>query len=160
MDHRTRTTALASLASLALLLPGAGTLAQTPGAPAPAAGSAPVEISITGLRSVRGKVVACLWRDQRGFPSCGKSATARRIVVPVSAATMSIRFPDVAPGRYAVTVEHDENGDGKSGRNLIGMPTEGVGVSNNPGGMPGWAKSLVTLPGAAAVPIRIRYLFR
>lgn len=121
--------------------------------------SASVAISVTGLHSAKGKLVACLWRDKAGFPSCNKSRTARRLVLPVSGQAMRVEFPDVAPGRYAVTVEHDENGDGKSGRNLIGMPTEGVGVSNNPGGMPGWDKSLVTLPAAAALTIRMRYLF-
>lgn len=116
-------------------------------------------VTVTGLHSAKGKLVACLWKEKPGFPSCGKSRTARRLVLPVNGTTMSLEFPDVAPGHYAVTVEHDENGDGKSGRNFIGMPTEGVGVSNNPGGMPGWEKSLVPLSGPVTLTIRMRYLF-
>lgn len=142
--------------AFALLSAGAAVAQATA---ASTAAPASVAISVTGLHSAKGKLVACLWRDKAGFPSCNKSRTARRLVLPVSGQAMRVEFPDVGPGRYAVTVEHDENGDGKSGRNLIGMPTEGVGVSNNPGGMPGWDKSLVTLPAPAALTIRMRYLF-
>jgi len=145
--------------TLALTLAALPLLAGATLATAQAAPGASLAVSVTGLHSAKGKLVACLWRDKAGFPSCSKSRTARRMVVPVSGQAMRIEFPDVAPGRYAVTVEHDENGDGKSGRNFIGMPTEGVGVSNNPGGMPGWDKSLIDVSGPAAITVKIRYLF-
>lgn len=123
-------------------------------APKPAS----LAVSATGLRSTKGKLLACLWRDKVAFPNCPKSKTARRLAIPVTGQTQRFEFPDVAPGRYAVTLEHDENGDGKGGRNFIGMPTEGVGVSNNPGGMPGWDKSLIDVSGPAAITVKIRYL--
>ena len=40
-------------------------------------------------------------------------------------------FDNVEPGEYALTVLHDENGNGKLDTNLLGMPKEGYGVSNN-----------------------------
>ncbi len=126
---------------------------------AEAARPASLAVSVTGLHSTKGKIIACLWRDKAGFPSCAKSKTAQRITLPVSGATMQLNFPDLTPGRYAVTVEHDEDGDGKMGRNFIGMPTEGVGASNNPGGMPGFEKSLVTVGAGSAIMVRIKYLF-
>lgn len=118
-----------------------------------------LNVTVTGIKTAQGKLIACLWTDKTGFPSCSKSRTARRLVVPVTGTTMRLSFPDVRPGQYAVTVEHDENGDGKMGRNFIGMPTEGVGVSNNPGGMPGFAKSLVGVGAGTAIEVRMRYLF-
>ena len=122
---------------------------------------APLSVAVSGLHSTKGRIIACLWRDKTGFPSCAKSRSAVRVTLPVSATSMDVRFPDVAPGRYAVTIEHDENGDGKMGHNFIGMPTEGVGVSNNPGGMPGWEKSLFnTAPGGGGgISVRMKYLF-
>jgi len=122
---------------------------------------APLSVAVSGLHSTKGRIIACLWRDKAGFPSCAKSRTALRVTLPVTATSMDVRFPDVAPGRYAVTIEHDENGDGKMGHNFIGMPTEGVGVSNNPGGMPGWEKSLFnTAPGGGGgIAVKMRYLF-
>jgi len=142
--------------ALPLLVAAGGAVASEVRAQAQPASLA---VTVTGIKATQGKLIACLWRDKAGFPSCAKSRTARRLVLPVSGATMQLTFPDLAPGRYAVTVEHDENGDGKLGRNFIGMPTEGVGASNNPGGMPGYAKSLVRVDGAGAITVRIRYLF-
>ena len=37
----------------------------------------------------------------------------------------------VKPGTYAVSTFHDENSNGKLDTNLLGIPTEGVGASNN-----------------------------
>ncbi|MBD9470248.1 DUF2141 domain-containing protein [Pseudoxanthomonas sp. PXM01] len=49
-------------------------------------------------------------------------------------------FKDLAPGAYAVLVTHDENGNGKLDSNMIGMPIEAYGFSNNPNVMrkPTW----------------------
>ena len=116
-------------------------------------------VAVTGLHSTKGKLVACLWQDKKGFPSCEKSSTARRVVVPASGTAMQVTFPDVVPGTYAVTIHHDEDGNGKMRHNFIGMPMEGVGVSNNPGGMPGFTKSLVTVSAGSTISIRMRYLF-
>ena len=40
-------------------------------------------------------------------------------------------FSGVTPGRYAVSVFHDENNNGKLATNFVGMPKEGVGASTN-----------------------------
>jgi uncharacterized protein (DUF2141 family) len=48
---------------------------------------------------------------------------------------LSVRFGDLAPGRYAVRVMHDENGNRKLDTNFVGIPTEGYGFSNNPRAM-------------------------
>ena len=116
-------------------------------------------VTVTGLHSAKGQLIACLWTDKKAFPSCEKSETARRLVLPVSGTEMQLSFPGVAPGDYAVTVHHDEDGNGKMKHNFIGMPKEGVGISNNPGGMPGYSKSLVKVAADSAITIRMRYLF-
>ncbi len=132
---------------------------NTPAVHAQAPRAATLSVTVTGLHSTQGKLVACLWNDKQGFPSCEKSSSARRLVLPVSSTTMQISFPDVTPGDYAVTIHHDEDANGRMKHNFIGMPKEGVGVSNNPGGMPGFGKSLVTVSGPGAITIRMRYLF-
>jgi uncharacterized protein (DUF2141 family) len=40
-------------------------------------------------------------------------------------------FSNLAPGTYAVAVVHDENGNGRLDKNLLGVPSEGYGVSHN-----------------------------
>lgn len=153
MPRHARVLAAASLLApaIAVVIPAA--------VPAEAQDSGSLVVTVTGLHSAKGQLIACLWRDKDGFPSCEKSKTAMRRTIRVSGPSMEISFPGVAPGQYAVTVLHDEDGNGRMKHNLIGMPAEGVGVSNNPGGMPGYGKSLVTVGGASAITVRIRYLF-
>lgn len=43
--------------------------------------------------------------------------------------TSQVIFQGLAPGRYAVNILHDENGNGKIDRGLI-LPKEGIGFSN------------------------------
>ena len=146
------------IATLAAIATGAACATLALAEPAPVqAGS--LTVNVTGLHSGKGKLVACLWRSKDGFPSCEKSPAATRLVVPVTATTMALSFARVAPGSYAVTVFHDEDGNGRMKRNLIGMPAEGVGASNNPGGMPGFAKSLFRVGGDGAITVKMRYLF-
>ena len=51
--------------------------------------------------------------------------------VPMRAGTARLVFPGLAPGRYAVRAFADENGNGKLDTNLLGMPTERYGFSND-----------------------------
>ena len=115
-------------------------------------------VTVTGLENTRGKLVACLWTEKSGFPSCHKSKTAKRKTSAITGRTMRVVFPNVAPGSYAVSVEHDEDSNGKLKTNFIGMPKEGVGISNNPGGIPGWTKAQVAVDGDTAISITMRYL--
>jgi len=45
--------------------------------------------------------------------------------------SVSYSFKDLTPGRYAVAVVDDENGNGKLDSNFLGIPTEGFGFSND-----------------------------
>jgi len=62
----------------------------------------------------------------------------------------------------AVSVFHDENGNGKLDRNFIGMPKEGVGASNDAVGTLGPPKfddaRFSYKGGAQSLTIHLRYL--
>jgi uncharacterized protein (DUF2141 family) len=109
------------LAATALCLTGAG------GAPEPAT----VQLVLTGLRSSAGEVRVCLWREAQSFPHCGKGQNVRMLAAP-AAAEVRLAFRDLEPGSYAVSVIHDENGNRRLDRSVVGIPTEGVGFSHNP----------------------------
>jgi uncharacterized protein (DUF2141 family) len=68
-------------------------------------------------------------------------------------------FTHLRPGRYAVIVLHDENGNGGLDRNLLGVPVEAYGFSNGAEGFlgpPSFAAAAVTLgPGDHAVHIQL-----
>ena len=158
----TRSRLLIGAAVLSALL-GAGWLPDA-SAQAPASRAsepATVEVAITNLRSTRGKVWLCLWKEgaTAGFPSCDKGKPLASRSAPASAPRVA--FTGLQPGAYAVTMFHDEKGTGAPEMNLLGMPTSGIGLSNNPVilGPPTFAKSRFVVPGTTRVTIETKYLF-
>lgn len=55
----------------------------------------------------------------------------------ISGGTARIVFPGLPPGGYAVAAYHDENGNGKLDTGFLGIPTEGLGASNDAKGFMG-----------------------
>jgi uncharacterized protein (DUF2141 family) len=93
--------------------------------------AADLALTIAGARSTDGVVSICLWSDGRNFPDCSKSATAERRTVSASALGQPIVFTGLKPGTFSVSALHDENDNGKLDTNLIGIPKEGIAVSND-----------------------------
>jgi uncharacterized protein (DUF2141 family) len=96
-------------------------------------GAAPthdVSVAVSGLRSAKGVVRACMTTDPVRFPRCAGDAGSYRLVVP-AAASVKLAFHGVTPGRYAIALLHDENGNGKADRAMGMMPTEGYGFSRD-----------------------------
>jgi uncharacterized protein (DUF2141 family) len=87
-------------------------------------------IAVQSLRSDGGIVRAAIYGSPAGFPLSKKKA-ARIVDAPIHDGVAEVQFPDLAPGDYAVVIYHDENSNGKLDQNLVGMPTEGYGFSNN-----------------------------
>jgi uncharacterized protein (DUF2141 family) len=79
-------------------------------------------VTITGLLDAQGEVGCALYRSATGFPM--DPASAVRVKHPAKPGTVECRFPDLAPGRYAVAVSVDQNKNGKTDKNFVGMPTE------------------------------------
>jgi uncharacterized protein (DUF2141 family) len=94
--------------------------------------SADVFVSITGVRSASGTVLACLWSSGWGFPSCEEGrSNVRQVKVPAVQGTVSFLFENVPDGKYAISVGHDQNNDGVLERHrYLKYPIEGAGVSN------------------------------
>lgn len=129
-------------------------------APAPATpGTASLEIAVDGLRSTRGVIRICLTADPKNFPGCTNDKAAITRTVP--AGQRVIRFDAIAPGTYAASLIHDENGNAKLDT-VLGVPREGFGFSRNPKigfGPPKFAAAEFALAGVAQVQqVRMRYL--
>ncbi|MFC3713468.1 DUF2141 domain-containing protein [Sphingoaurantiacus capsulatus] len=100
------------------------------------ASSAPPEpvtltIMLVGLRSSEGEVRVCVFPRADGFPDCAKVEGVRRVAAP-AAPEVRLTVEGLTPGAYAVSVIHDENGNRKLDKSVVGMPTEGIGFSRNP----------------------------
>jgi len=87
-----------------------------------------VSVEITGAASSKGQVLVALYNEETFLKKPLK--TLRIDLAPGTAVTGVFR--DVPEGTYAVVAFHDENGNSKVDRNLIGIPTEKIGFTNNP----------------------------
>jgi uncharacterized protein (DUF2141 family) len=90
-------------------------------------------VRVTGARNTKGKIWVTLFRDAQGFPDDPSKAIRQQSVeIDPSGMSAQVTFRDVPQGTFAVSVLHDENGNGKMDKNFVGMPKEGYGASNNP----------------------------
>jgi uncharacterized protein (DUF2141 family) len=121
---------------------------------------ASLDVSISGLRSLKGNVLVCLTPNAKAFPNCAKDAQARKAVVPAAKAA-TIRFADLAPGIYAIALVHDENGNGKMDVAIM-IPREGFGFSRNAMGSLGPPKFAAAqfgiAPGENAQAVKVKYM--
>jgi uncharacterized protein (DUF2141 family) len=88
-------------------------------------------VKVIGLRNSKGVVGVALFSKAVGFPEASEQALqAKNLAIKDGSA--EVTFPNVPAGTYAVSVRHDENQNGKLDKNLLGIPKEGYGASNNP----------------------------
>lgn len=87
-------------------------------------------VKLHGIRAQTGLVKVAVVDSQEAWD--GKAAPVRADGAPAQAEEASFTFKDLKPGSYAVMITHDENGNGKMDTNVVGMPLEGYGFSNNP----------------------------
>jgi Uncharacterized protein conserved in bacteria len=129
-------------------------------ASAAAVADAGVSVTVTGLRSAKGQVLACLTTRADSFPDCDKDPLAHRLVVPAGE-QVHLDFGLVADGRYAVSLIHDENANGKLDTRLM-IPREGFGFSRDAPvrmGPPSFDKAAFAVDGEEVrLSVRMRYL--
>jgi uncharacterized protein (DUF2141 family) len=120
-----------------------------------------VTVTVTNLRSAKGQVLACLTARPKTFPNCEKDPAAKAVTVPAGT-SVELRFGDVAPGRYAISLFHDENSNRKLDKKLM-MPAEGYGFSRNAAvvlGPPSFASAAFAVAsGEQHQAIKMRYMF-
>jgi len=87
-------------------------------------------LEIGGFRNAKGAAHLCLTSNPAYFPDCGRDPQAVKRTVTVKGLG-TVRIHGIKPGRYALSVIHDENGNGKLDT-WLGIPREGFGFSRNP----------------------------
>jgi uncharacterized protein (DUF2141 family) len=114
-------------------LPGAATAAAVLLVASVASAAEPgrIEVSVSGVSAAKGLVGCALFSSKTGFPLETKKHATAQVRVPAAGGTATCVFENVSPGEYAVAVVHDTNGNEQADTNFLGIPTEGVGVSNN-----------------------------
>lgn len=91
--------------------------------------SAPLSIQVRGFAHEHGHAVANLFRE--GDDVLKPDKAYRHVQADIHDGKATIAFPDLAYGKYAVSVFHDENGNGKLDHNIFRIPAEPLGFSNH-----------------------------
>jgi uncharacterized protein (DUF2141 family) len=89
-----------------------------------------VKVSLSGLNKATGQILFSLYESADGFPDQPKKAFQIGSV-PVHSRYLTISIESLPPGKYALAIIHDENGNGRLDKNKLGIPIEPVGFSNN-----------------------------
>jgi uncharacterized protein (DUF2141 family) len=89
-----------------------------------------IKICIGNLRNSDGMVGVALYQAKEGFPDKTERAFEGKKVAAGDHCV--VMFENLPYGTYAISVLHDENGNGKMDKTIIGIPREGFGTSNNP----------------------------
>lgn len=114
------------------------------------ANAADMTIDVAGLKNANGKVMVAVFDSADHF----LKQPLRTGTVDAHAGTVHMLLTGLPPGDYAISLFHDQNGNGKLDKNLIGMPIEPYGFSNDAAGAygpPTFQQSLTHLVDAGAV---------
>ena len=121
-----------------------------------------VSVIVTGVRNAKGTVTACLTALPTAFPNCKADPAARHLNVPAVSGSVTLDFGQLAPGRYAVSLFHDENSNGRLDTVLL-IPREGYGFSRDAKvrlGPPRFDSAAFLVDGHPAhLTVKMRYLF-
>lgn len=85
-----------------------------------------LHVVIDNARSARGNIHVDICPQANFLSKCPYSAEAA-----ARKGRVEVVVRGVPPGRYAAQITHDENGNKKVDRGLLGIPREGIGFSNN-----------------------------
>jgi 4,4'-diapolycopenoate synthase len=91
-----------------------------------------LSIDVRLTQQAHGELAYLIFASPSGFPDDREEAL-RQGFLPIPADAQQLRIDaDLPLGTYAVTVYEDLNNNHKLDHNLLGIPREPVGVSNNP----------------------------
>lgn len=90
--------------------------------------AANLSLSVANGPATDATLYVALYNDAASYANGTPAATQ---TAPMQGGTARLVFRNLAPGRYALRVFADENGNGKLDTNLMGMPIERYGFSND-----------------------------
>lgn len=118
-------------------------------------------VVVNGIRQQKGAICFRVYASEKGFPMSNTSEIQSGCT-RITGKSVSKSFYGLKPGKYAVAIVHDENGNRKLDTDFFGIPKEGFGISNNPivsiqTGTPAFSKSSFTVTKSTSVNISVKY---
>jgi uncharacterized protein (DUF2141 family) len=89
--------------------------------------AADLTVGIEGLKNANGQVLVAVFDRAADF----LKQPVRVAAVNAQQGTVKVSIAGLPAGDYALSVFQDENGNGKLDKNVVGMPTEPYGFSND-----------------------------
>lgn len=126
------------------------------------ASAADLVVSVEGVRSADGDIRVAVHRRADGVDFPDSAGIVKAAMRPAAKAG-DLVFTGLTPGEYAIAAFHDEDRDGDLNTNLLGMPTEGYGFSNEARGTfgpPGFDAAAFTIKAGEdrpAVTVKLGY---
>ncbi len=102
--------------------------------------AAELTVNINDISAVEGHLMISLYADKESYY---QGNPARSNKVKITKAQEKIVFKDLADGDYAIKLYQDQNDNDKLDLNMLGVPKESYGFSNNVGrfGQPKYKKA-------------------
>jgi uncharacterized protein (DUF2141 family) len=135
-----------ALVFLLILIASVASIAQTK-----------LTVTIENIKGKKGSLRLGVFDSEEGFL---KKAIGGRVIKP-EGDKVTIVFDDLKPGKYAISIIHDENDNNEVDKKAFGIPKEGLGFSNNAMGKfgpPTFEDSSFTLDGQKEIVIKMLYL--
>lgn len=92
--------------------------------------SSELTVEAKGILNSNGFLMVALYNNRKSYEGGADMAIAKEKATIVNNCSRVV-FRNIPYGSYAAALFHDENGDGELDRNLIGIPKEAYGFSNN-----------------------------
>ena len=86
-------------------------------------------VAVSGFSSDTGKAYIGLFRKGDKFPEMSGQFIGK--IIPIENKKAEISFNNLSENTYAIAVFHDKNKNGTLDKNMLGIPTENYGFSNN-----------------------------
>lgn len=91
--------------------------------------SGKLTVIIEGIDNTDGKILIALNNSKENYED--KDRVFRGAHLDITGRQVIYTFENLPYGEYAIKTFHDENTDGELNKNILGMPTERYGFSNN-----------------------------
>ena len=115
-----------------------------------------LSIEISNVGTSEGMLYVQILAGEAAFAA--SSPAIAQFVLPAAEPAVTFTFDSLPAGDYAIRVMHDLDGDGELATNMVGMPKEPWGISNNAKGRfgpPKWEAAHFTFPAVSSQSIEL-----
>lgn len=118
--------------------------------------AADIALKVENITELSGTLFWSVFDDEDSYKSEQTPLVAGRS--KVTASSLKLTLHELPAGEYAVKLFHDANDNGEMDTNLIGLPQEGYGFSNNAGsfGPASFSDAKVIVSENTQITIRLR----